>query len=79
MIMKLQDIAFIISTIVLIVGKKPRLFVYAGLVSLAFSAPLFAAWIFFTATRLTWYAASFFLVFVLWQIAAGRRMTRGSV
>lgn len=62
--MKIQDIAFILAFVVLLLAKQPKLFVYAGLGMLFLSIPLFATWTFFTAERLTWYAAAFFLMAV---------------
>lgn len=58
--MKPQDILFFIVFVGLAIFRKPRWFVYAGLGSLVLSMPLFGFWIFFTAQRLTWYAAAFF-------------------
>ncbi len=66
--MKIQDIAFLISLAILFSIRKPRLFVIAGIVSLLFSIPLFAQWIFFTAQRLTWYAFAFFAIAVLMNL-----------
>lgn len=69
--MKPQDIAFIIIFIVLIALRKPKLLVAAGISCLLISMPLFAKWIFFTAERLTWYAAAFFfsaIVVNLWKL-----------
>jgi hypothetical protein len=66
--MKIQDIGFIIAIILLLVARKPKLFVYAGLASLVLAIPLFAKWIFFTAERLTWYSAGFFLCFIGMQL-----------
>ena len=63
--MKPQDIAFIVIFIALIIYRKPKLLVAAGLACLLISMPLFAKWIFFTAERLTWYAAAFFLIAIL--------------
>lgn len=57
--MKPQDIIFFIVFAILVITKKPRWLVYAGLGSLVLSIPLFASWVFFTAERLTWYAAAF--------------------
>lgn len=63
--MKIQDILFFTTYAVLVVLRKPRLFVWAGLGCLALAIPLFATWTFFTAERLTWYAAAFFLTFIV--------------
>lgn len=65
--MKGQDILFFIVLAVLLWRHKPRNFVIAGLICLAVSIPLYYFWIFFTAERLTWYAAAFFLSFCLLQ------------
>ena len=59
--MKIQDITFFILLIILMRLKRPRLSVLTGLVCLFLAMPLFKFWIFFTAERLTWYAAAFFL------------------
>ena len=63
--MKPQDIAFIIIFMIFILLRKPKLLVVGGLACLFISIPLFAKWIFFTAERLTWYAAAFFLVAIV--------------
>lgn len=63
--MKPQDIAFIVVFLLLLALRKQKLFIYAGLGSLLLAIPLFAKWIFFTAERLTWYAAAFFLASLL--------------
>ena len=68
--MKLQDLFFVVVLIFLLLLKKPRLFVWAGLASLILAIPLFARWIFFTAERLTWYAAAFLLIFLLFSLFA---------
>jgi hypothetical protein len=70
--MKIQDVGFFIVLAILIVFRKERWFVYAGLMSLLAAIPLFAKWVFFTAERLTWYAAAFFLVFILSQLISRR-------
>ncbi|OGG24526.1 hypothetical protein A3A79_05070 [Candidatus Gottesmanbacteria bacterium RIFCSPLOWO2_01_FULL_43_11b] len=64
--MKIQDVFFFIVLTVLFFKRKPRFLVIAGLACLALSIPLFYFWIFFTADRLTWYAAAFFLVFYVY-------------
>lgn len=66
--MKPQDIVFIVMLIVFIALKKPKLPAAAGLSCLLISMPLFAKWIFFTAERLTWYAAAFFLLAIVVNI-----------
>lgn len=59
--MKIQDIGFLILLMILIKLKRPRLSALAGLGCLILAIPLFKLWVFFTAERLTWYAAVFFL------------------
>jgi hypothetical protein len=63
--MKPQDILFIIILAVLLIIRKPRVLVGAGLICLFLSIPLFAKWVFFTAERLVWYAAGFLLVSII--------------
>lgn len=58
--MKVQDIVFFL--VLFILRRHPRRLVFAGLICLAVSIPLFYFWIFFTAERLTWYAAAFFFI-----------------
>ena len=72
--MKIQDIAFlIILTILLLFFRKPKAFVWAGLISLALSIPLFAKWIFFTAQHLVYYAFAFFAIAVLMNLLERRK------
>ncbi|MCL4418650.1 MAG: hypothetical protein M1444_02415 [Patescibacteria group bacterium] len=66
--MKIQDFAFLIVFAVLILKRNPVLSAYAGIASLVLSIPLFYFWIFFTAERLTWYAAAFFLLSIILHI-----------
>ncbi|QQG40429.1 MAG: hypothetical protein HYV37_02550 [Candidatus Levyibacteriota bacterium] len=63
--MKIQDIFFILLTGICFYKRDPKLAVLFGIFSLIFSIPLFSLWIFFTAERLTWYAAAFFLLAIL--------------
>lgn len=63
--MKIQDLAFFFTLAVLFLLQRPVLFVWAGLGSLVLAIPLFATWTFFTAERLTWYAAAYFFTFIL--------------
>ena len=68
--MKPQDLVFFTVLAILIWKRNARLAVALGLLALLLAIPLFASWTFFTAERLTWYAASFFLlaiIFYLWQ------------
>lgn len=72
--MKLQDIIFFISLVVLLAFRRPVLFVWVGLGCLVLAIPLFATWTFFTAERLTWYAAAFFLAFILISLLTPRKV-----
>ena len=68
--MKPQDIVFFIVLIFLIGRRDPKMSIVSGLSALVLAIPLFATWTFFTAERLTWYAAAFFflpLLFSLWK------------
>lgn len=62
---KLQDIGFVTILIILIVRRKLKAFVFAGLVCFVLAIPLFALHIFFTAERLTWYAVAFILTYTI--------------
>ncbi|HVT00648.1 MAG TPA: hypothetical protein VHE53_00255 [Patescibacteria group bacterium] len=59
--MKPQDILFILILIVLLFKRNPKYFVWAGLVSILLSIPLFAFWVFFTAQRFVYYGVAFML------------------
>ncbi len=72
--MKPQDIFFVVVFGLLLVIRKPQLLVWAGLVSLVLAIPLFATWTFFTAERLTWYAAAFFAAAILISTFFRRRV-----
>ncbi len=63
--MKVQDIVFFAVFAFLVLKRNPSFAVVAGLTSLAISIPLFAFWIFFTAERLIYYAAGFFLLGII--------------
>lgn len=63
--MKPQDFGFFIVFAILLFVRRPVYFVWVGLACLVLAIPLFATWTFFTAERLTWYAAAYFLTFVL--------------
>lgn len=66
--MKIQDIAFIVVLALLLFTKKPKYFIYSGLICFAVAIPLFYKWIFFTAERLTWYGSAFLLIFIMLNI-----------
>ncbi len=63
--MKIQDVIFLVTAVVLIFQNKPKLGVTFGLFSLILSIPLFYLWIFFTAERLVTYAFFFFLISIV--------------
>ena len=63
--MKIQDIAFSLLFLFVLWRRSERLSIIMGLLCLLLAIPLFKFWIFFTAERLTWYAASFFLYTVI--------------
>lgn len=63
--MKIQDVIFLVVLVGILLTRKPKLLVIAGLSCLVLAIPLFAKWVFFTAERLTWYAATFFLTFII--------------
>ncbi|HSX40270.1 MAG TPA: hypothetical protein VLF68_01515 [Candidatus Saccharimonadales bacterium] len=66
--MKIQDILFLIILAVLVWKKSSKLATAAGLISLFASIPLFFLWVFFSAERLTWYAAGFFVLAIIFAI-----------
>lgn len=57
--MKLQDLLFIFVFVIIGFLRKPIIYTFAGIFSLLMAIPLFHLRIFFTAERLTWYAAAF--------------------
>lgn len=67
--MKPQDLFFLVTIVGIFWTKKPIFLVYAALGCLLVSMPLFATWTFFTAERLTWYAAGFLASFLLLTFA----------
>jgi hypothetical protein len=66
--MKIQDIAFFVVLVLLILKHSPKLAVICGIACLFLSIPLFSFWIFFTAEHLTWYAAGFFLLAIIFYL-----------
>ena len=60
--MKIQDLIFIAIFSLVIWRRNYRLALGLGLGCLVLAIPLFKFWIFFTAERLTWYAAAFILL-----------------
>lgn len=71
--MNIQDIIFIIVLVLLIFLRNKALYVYAGLVCIVISIPLFYFWIFFTAQRLTYYAAAFFFIAAIFLLFENRK------
>jgi hypothetical protein len=52
----------------LILKKNPKLLAICGISCLILAIPLFSLWIFFTAERLTWYAAAYFLLATIFYL-----------
>lgn len=72
--MKPQDVGFFVLLAVIFLIRRPVFFVWAGLGCLVLAIPLFATWTFFTAERLTWYAAAFFFTFILISLLWPRKV-----
>jgi len=70
---KIQDIVFLIVLLLLVWKHNRKWAALAGLMSLFLSIPLFSFWIFFTAERLTWYAAAFFLLSIILTLWVKKR------
>jgi hypothetical protein len=66
--MKIQDIVFFVVLALLILKRSPKLAAFCGILCLFLSIPLFSFWVFFTAERLTWYAAAFFLLAMIFYL-----------
>lgn len=60
--MKIQDIIFLVTVLILLFKRDSRLFLLTGLSAILISIPLFYLQIFFTAQRLVYYGAFFILV-----------------
>ena len=71
--MKIQDLAFILLFLFVAWRKSDRLAVVFGILCLLLAIPLFKFWIFFTAERLTWYAAVFFIYAIIFQLIKLRK------
>lgn len=67
-VMKIQDIAFFVILAILIIKRNPKLAALSGLICLFISIPLFSFWVFFTAERLVWYGAAFFLFAIIFYL-----------
>lgn len=74
--MKIQDLGFLLMFALVFSLARPRLSVALGLFCLVLAMPLFAGWIFFTAERLTWYAAAFFALAILQILWEGKHAHR---
>lgn len=57
--MKIQDLLFTLVFLLILWRQSPGLAAKLGIGSLILALPLFAGHVFFTAERLTWYAAAF--------------------
>ncbi len=66
--MKIQDLVFFLVFLFVLWRRDDRTSVILGLFCLFLAIPLFQAWIFFTAERLTWYAATFFAYGIALQL-----------
>ncbi len=62
---KLQDLAFLLVFVAVLLLRSWKLAAIIGIVALLFAIPLFKFWVFFTAERLTWYSGAFFLISVI--------------
>lgn len=70
--MKFQDIIFFVIVAFFVYTHNSKWAIIAGLFCLFLAIPLFAFWVFFTAERLTWYAAGFFLLAIVSFSLEGR-------
>lgn len=66
--MKPQDIFFVVLFLLVLLKKDSRVSMAIGIVCILLSIPLFSFWVFFTAERLTWYGAAFFLLTTVLQL-----------
>jgi len=67
--MKIQDAIFVFLFSIILWRRNLKLSVVLGVTCLLLAIPLFKLWIFFTAERLTWYAAAFFAFGVILELA----------
>lgn len=63
--MKIQDLIFVAILILVLWRRNPTLAAKLGIFCLVLAIPLFGFQIFFTAERLTWYAAAIFTYTVI--------------
>ena len=66
--MKIQDIVFFVVLALLMAKRSPKVAAICGIICLVLSMPLFSFWVFFTAERLVWYAAGFFLLAIILKL-----------
>ena len=66
--MKIQDIVFFVVLALLMAKRSPKVASICGIICLVLSMPLFSFWVFFTAERLVWYAAGFFLLAIILKL-----------
>lgn len=66
--MKPQDIGLLILLCVLILLRRTKVCIVAGLICFLLAIPLFAQWIFFTAERLVWYGALFVFLGIIGEV-----------
>jgi hypothetical protein len=71
--MKPQDALFLLLYAGIIVWRKFSWLVAIGIMCLILAIPLYAKWIFFTAERLVWYAAAFFLTYIIYIMQQSKR------
>lgn len=72
--MKIQDIIFLIVLLFLLFKRDEKWFASFGIASLVLSIPFFANWVFFTAEKLIWYAAAFFLISIIIHLLKLRKL-----
>lgn len=70
--MKIQDLVFALVFLFTLWQRNSRFSIIIGLACLLLAIPLFKFLIFFTAERLTWYAAAFFLLSIIKIVYAHR-------
>lgn len=71
--MKPQDLIFIVVFLVVIGLHNSKIAAIIGIALLLLSIPLFYEWVFFTAQRLTYYAAALFLVAIILHLISTRK------
>lgn len=73
--MKIQDVIFLIVLGVVLFKHSPKLTAFFGILCLIAAIPLFSLWVFFTAQRLVWYAAAFFLLSAFFTLSRQHKNT----